>query len=74
MFISIKDPSKKLFIPAAGYCYPGGSNGINDNCHIWTSSGYDSFSSYALNWQRNYIEPIGTRSRLDGHPIRGVVK
>lgn len=74
LFVSKIDQSKKLFIPAAGSYYFGSGSYVNDEFHIWTSSGYDSDNAYELYWSSDNTMFIETASRDTGRSVRGVCK
>jgi hypothetical protein len=37
-FVSLKDPSKYIFIPASGYCFFGSRSSVGGSCYLWSSS------------------------------------
>jgi len=72
-FVSLKDPSKYIFIPASGYCNNGSRNYVGDDCSLWSSSVNSSYRSGA--WGLNsYSGGIGMYydGRCCGQSVRGV--
>jgi len=68
------DHSKRLFFPAAGYCYNGSVSSVGSNGNYWSSSllssnvqygRYMNFYSGGVSWQYG-------NSRYNGFAVRGV--
>ena len=82
LFVSLKDRSKKLFIPAGGYRGSGAFDygDIQDDypqCYLWTSNAYNSTSSYELQVDKktelDYIS-IYSLGNYCACSVRGVCK
>lgn len=74
-FRSIKDSSKSIFIPAAGYAYDGSVVGVGDEADVWSSVLDTGNASYgqALDFDSDRIYLNYDDDRCYGFPVRGVL-
>ena len=73
-FTSMKDTSKSIFIPAAGYVWDGSVKDDRSCCLVWSSMIYEDYDGYA-----NYLyihsegECLTYHERFYGFSVRGVI-
>ena len=72
---SNEDSSKKLFFPAAGYCYDGSVSSVGSGSWYWSSSLSSNGVSYAydMSFGSNYVAWGNDSSRCLGYSVRGIL-
>ena len=74
LFTSTKDPSKSIFIPAAGYAWGGSVLDSGGYGGVWSSMLYMAYVSYGQNLGFNSGNVyLGSGYRCSGLSVRGVI-
>ena len=75
LFISKKDNSKFIFIPASGYAWNGSVHDIGDSGFVWSSMLNGNYVDYgqSLDFNPTYLYRFGDFNRYYGFSVRGVI-
>ncbi|MBQ0157761.1 MAG: hypothetical protein KBS47_01950 [Bacteroidales bacterium] len=72
VFTSTKDPSKSIFLPAAGYFCGTSVDNVGSNSGYWSSSLYTDNLAYA--YCLYGVDPVGNYRRVYGLSVRPVLR
>jgi hypothetical protein len=69
-----QDISKRIFFPAAGYCYNSSIKDVGSEGYYWSSSldSRYSYGGYTLYFRGSNVNPAIINLRSTGYSVRGV--
>ena len=75
LFTDRTDESKELFFPAAGYCYEGSVNDVNNCGYYWSRSlkSIQLYDAYLLFFRSGLVHWDCYDYRRYGYPVRGIL-